>query len=58
MFCNVFNVIQRGSCVPEYNNVKSIKSNATPPIHIFIIYYWHVNPITMEIDARLATYFI
>ena len=49
MLHNVFNVIQQGSCVPEQNNVKSAKRNATPHTHIFTIYYWYV---------RLATYLI
>ena len=35
MFCNV---VQRGSCVLEHNNVKSIKSNATPQICIFTMW--------------------
>ena len=38
--------------------MKSLKSNATPQIHSFIIDCWLVSPITMEIDARLATHFI
>ena len=55
MFCNV---IRRGSCVPEHNNVRSAKSIATPQIQVFTIYCWHVSLITMEIDVSLATYFI
>jgi hypothetical protein len=58
MFCNVFNAIQRGSCVPEHNDVKSAKSNATPQIHVFTSCYWHVSMITMAIDVRLAMYII
>lgn len=35
MACNVLNVIQRGLCVSEHNNVKSAKNNATPDFHVF-----------------------
>ena len=58
MFCNIFKVIQQGSCIPEHNNVNSAKSNASPQIHVFTIYCWLQSPITMEIDVKLATYFI
>lgn len=52
MFCNVFNVIQWGSCVPEHNNVKRTKSNATTMKHVFIISCWFVSTIIMEIDMK------
>lgn len=58
MFCNVISVIQWGSCVLEHNNVKNVKSNATPQIHVFYYLLLAHGLITMEDDVRLVIYYI
>ena len=46
------------NCSHNVANLKSFQSNATPQIRMFIIHYWHVSPITMKINVRLATSFM
>ena len=46
MLSNVFNVIQRSSCIPEHSNVQSAKTNATRQIHVlsFTVDMWVQSP--------------